>query len=127
MNKARVAVSVLLLVASALETASAQDRDTTTKATAVQLDPIVTIGTRRSDRTATHSPVPVDVISAATMQSTGLVETWQMLQRVIPSLNVPHYPLSDNSQRPITLRGLAPDQVLVLVNGKRRHTTATVQ
>jgi iron complex outermembrane receptor protein len=127
MKKARIAVYVLLLAGPVLETATAQNRDTVTKASAVQLDPVVTIGTRRLDRTATHSPVPVDVISEATMQSTGLVETWQALQRIVPSLNVPHYPLGDNNMRSITLRGLAPDQVLVLVNGKRRHSTTVLE
>jgi iron complex outermembrane receptor protein len=50
-----------------------------------------------------------------------------MLQRTVPSLNFPHYPLTDDNMRSITLRGLAPDQVLVLVNGKRRHTAAIVE
>jgi iron complex outermembrane recepter protein len=50
-----------------------------------------------------------------------MVETWQQLQRLVPSLNVPHIPIGDNHMRPVTLRGLAPHHVLVLVNGKRRH------
>jgi len=91
------------------------------------IDEVVTIGTRRLDRTVTQSPVPIDVISEALLQSTGLAETWQMLQRTVPSLNFPHYPLTDDNMRSITLRGLAPDQVLVLVNGKRRHTAAIVE
>jgi len=94
---------------------------------AVSLDEVVTIGTRRVDRTATGSPVPIDVVSAAALRGTGFVETWQALQRLVPSVNVPRIPLGDTHVRPLTLRGLAPDHVLVLVNGKRRHSAAVVQ
>jgi iron complex outermembrane recepter protein len=88
---------------------------------AVRLDPIVALGTRAPARTASRSPVPVDVISRSLMENTGAVETWQQLQRLVPSLNVPHIPIGDNHMRPVTLRGLAPHHVLVLVNGRRRH------
>jgi iron complex outermembrane recepter protein len=88
---------------------------------AVRLDPIVVVGTRAPERTASRSPVPVDVISSQHLANTGQVETWQQLQRLVPSLNVPHIPIGDNHMRPVTLRGLAPHHVLVLVNGKRRH------
>jgi iron complex outermembrane recepter protein len=88
---------------------------------AVRLDPIVALGTRAPERTASRSPVPVDVVSRQHLANTGLVETWQQLQRLVPSLNVPHIPIGDNHMRPVTLRGLAPHHVLVLVNGKRRH------
>ncbi len=94
---------------------------------AVPLDEVVTIGTRRVDRTVTQSPLPVDVIPETALETTGFVETWQALQRLVPSLNVPHIPLGDDHLRPITLRGLSPNQVLVLVNGKRRHSAAVLQ
>jgi iron complex outermembrane receptor protein len=93
---------------------------------AVPLDEVVTIGTRALERTATASAVPIDVISNQLLENTGVVETWQQLQRVVPSLNVPHIPIADNGMRPITLRGLAPHHTLVLVNGKRRHPAATL-
>jgi iron complex outermembrane receptor protein len=91
---------------------------------AVPLEQVVTIGTRVSDRTATQSAVPVDVISNEMLVNTGVVETWQQLQRLVPSVFGPHIPIGDNGMRPITLRGLAPHYVLVLVNGKRRHPAA---
>jgi iron complex outermembrane recepter protein len=95
---------------------------------AVALDEIVALGTRRMDRTVTESPVPVDVISAAVIQNMGLSETAQILQRLTPSVNFPRTSIADGTDhlRPVTLRGLAPDQVLVLLNGKRRHNTALV-
>src|SRR5687768_14872579 len=95
---------------------------------AVSLDALVAVGTRRMDRTVTESPVPVDVLPAAAIQNTGLVETAQILQRLAPSVNFPRTAIADGTDhlRPVTLRGLAPDQVLVLLNGKRRHNTALV-
>jgi iron complex outermembrane recepter protein len=95
---------------------------------AVALDALVAVGTRRVDRTVTESPVPVDVLPAAIIQNTGLIETSQILQRLVPSVNFPRTSIADGTDhlRPVTLRGLAPDEVLVLVNGKRRHSTALV-
>ncbi len=93
---------------------------------ALQLDEVSTIGRRSGDRTVTDSPVPVDLVIAEAMQRTGLTETWEALQRLVPSINVPHAPRGDDQLRPVTLRGLTPAQVLVLVNGKRRHPSAVL-
>jgi iron complex outermembrane receptor protein len=95
---------------------------------AQMLEAVVAVGTRRPDRTATDAPVPVDVLTAADIQATGLTETAQIIQRLAPSVNFPRATVSDGTDhvRPATLRGLAPDQVLVLVNGKRRHNSALV-
>ncbi|HEX6369467.1 MAG TPA: TonB-dependent receptor [Longimicrobium sp.] len=92
------------------------------------LEAVVAVGSRRPDRTATDAPVPVDVLTAADIQATGLTETAQIIQRLAPSVNFPRATVSDGTDhvRPATLRGLAPDQVLVLVNGKRRHNSALV-
>lgn len=91
-----------------------------------RLDDIVSVGARTPERSASQSPVPVDVLSRELLRITGAVETWRQLQRLVPSLNVPHIPSGDNHFRPVTLRGLAPHHVLVLVNGKRRHPAATL-
>ena len=98
----------------------------TLQPSAVPLDEVVTVGTRAVERTVSESPVPVDVISSQLLENTGMIETWQQLQRAVPSLNVPHIPIGDNHMRPITLRGLAPHHVLVLVNGKRRHPASVL-
>ena len=98
----------------------------TLQPSAVPLDDVVAVGTRTVERTVSGSPVPVDVISSQLLENTGMIETWQQLQRTVPSLNVPHIPIGDNHMRPITLRGLAPDHVLVLVNGKRRHPASVL-
>ena len=94
----------------------------------IVLDQVVSTGTRFNDRTVIESPVPIDVLSRAEMTQGGYTETSQMLQALVPSFNFPRPSLTDGTDhiRPATLRGLAPDQVLVLVNGKRRHTSALV-
>ena len=103
-------------------------RDVRLAAAATALEGIVAVGTRRPDRVATETPVPVDVVTAADIEATGLTETSQIIQRLAPSVNFPRATVADGTDhvRPATLRGLAPDQALVLVNGKRRHATALV-
>ena len=91
-------------------------------------DEVVVLGGRGGARSVVESPVPVDVISPAEIEATGYTDTQQILQAVVPSFNAPQASITDGSDhvRPATLRGLGPDQVLVLVNGKRRHTSALV-
>ena len=100
----------------------------TLQKSALAVNEVVAIGTRLPSRTVTESPVPVDVIPEAVIQNVGLIETSQILQRLAPSVNFPRTAINDGTDhvRPVTLRGLAPDQLLVLVNGKRRHNTALV-
>jgi len=91
------------------------------------VEEIVTIGTRVEGRTVTETTVAVDIINeAAISKSTGLFETGELLQRLAPSFNFSRTQISDGADifRPATLRGLGPDQVLVLLNGKRRHPRA---
>lgn len=91
-------------------------------------DEVVVVGTRRKDRTVVNSPVPIDVISAKDIQQSGFTQTTEMIKMLVPSYNAPETTIDDGSDhvRPATLRGLGPDQVLVLVNGKRRYTSALV-
>ncbi len=94
----------------------------------VQLDANVVVGTRMDNRTVLNAPVPVDVLTTAEIRQTGAVETSQIIQLLAPSFNFPRPTVSDGTDhvRPSTLRGLGPDQVLVLINGKRRYTSALV-
>ena len=87
---------------------------------------IVITGTRAANRTVANSPVPVDVIGADAINNTGQTETNRVLNQLVPSFNFPTPAIADGSDtlRPATLRGLSPDQTLVLVNGKRRHVSA---
>src|SRR5258708_38998092 len=87
------------------------------------LEAVTTLGTRGEARTVIDAPVPIDVLSAAEIKATGRTETAQMIQAVAPSFNFPRTSIGDGTDavRPATLRGLAPDQTLALVNGRRRH------
>lgn len=103
-------------------------RDVRLERTATNLEAVAVVGTRAEERTVTKSPVPVDVFSAVDLKATGRTETAQMIQALAPSVNFPRSAIADGTDavRPATLRGLGADQVLVLVNGKRRHTTALI-
>ena len=87
---------------------------------------IIVTGTRRNDRTISESSVPIDIINIDDMATTGQLEVSQVLSSLIPSFNYPHAAVADGTDhaRPAVLRGLAPDHTLVLVNGKRRHSSA---
>ena len=92
------------------------------------LDQVIITGTRVVDRTVAESTAPIDVITPEALQATGTPELATALARALPSLSFPRPAITDGTDavRPAQLRGLAPDQVLVLVNGKRRHTTALI-
>jgi iron complex outermembrane receptor protein len=89
---------------------------------------ITVTGTRVEGRSATDTPAPVDYISQELIQSVGVNETGKILQLVEPSFNFSTTTISDGTDiiRPATLRSLGPDQVLVLVNGKRYHQQSLV-
>jgi iron complex outermembrane receptor protein len=88
----------------------------------------VTVGSRARNMAAEDMAVPVDVYGADEIQTSGAFETGQILQQNAPSVNFPQNTLADgmDALRTFTLRGLSPDQTLVLVNGKRRHKSALV-
>lgn len=93
-----------------------------------KLENVIVTGTRVADRSALDTAVPVDVVSADQLSNVGVSEVNQALSVALPSYNFPRPGLADGTDtvRPATLRGLAPDQVLVLVNSKRRHQAALV-
>ncbi len=109
--------------AGALAEEAAGDNTTQTR-----LDTVIVTGTRAQERTASASLSPIDVISGDSLRSSGSNELGTVLARLIPSINFPRPSLVDGAEltRPAQLRGLSPDQVLVLVNGKRCHTSAFV-
>ena len=92
------------------------------------IDEIIVTGSRAEGRTRLESLAPVDVISAGALGQRGTTELAAALAALAPSLDFPRPAISDgtDSIRPATLRGLAPDQTLVLVNGMRRHASALV-
>ena len=87
----------------------------------------ITVGSRAVGVEA-EKAVPVDILTARQIETAGFTETMQVIQALAPSFNFPRTTIADGSAsvRPATLRGLGPDQILVLLNGKRRHNTALV-
>lgn len=92
------------------------------------VEEIVTIGSRRPQRSASDSSVPVDVITGDELQNMGFADLDDLLKTAVPSYNVSRHSISDAATlvRPATLRGLPPDNVLILVNGKRRHRSGVI-
>ncbi|KCZ57182.1 hypothetical protein HY29_00205 [Hyphomonas beringensis] len=114
-------------VAAAISPAFAQD-DTTQSSDELRQGEIVVTGTRTANRTALETAVPVDVFPVEELTETGRVELNQILATTVPSFNFNQTAINDGTDiiRPATLRGLSPDQTLVLLNGKRRHISALI-
>ncbi|MBS0478208.1 MAG: TonB-dependent receptor [Proteobacteria bacterium] len=122
-----IITSLFTVSAIALATpAFAQDAPADPQASEAPARDIVITGSRIPGRTVADSPVPIDVIGGDQLATTGQTETNKVLNQLVPSFNFPQPSLTDgtDSLRPATLRGLAPDQTLVLINGKRRHQAA---
>lgn len=89
---------------------------------------LLTVTGSRVPRSADDTPVPVDVLTGDDLRNMGVAELDQAIALIAPSFNAARQTISDGTDHlnPASLRGLGPDQVLVLVNGKRRHSTALV-
>lgn len=119
------APAIILLVLGGVADVSAQ---TPIEEAASALEEIVVLGSRAPGRVAEDLPVPVDSLSSESLRATGQTEVGRMLQSIAPSFNFSSSSISDGTDalRPATLRGLGPDQTLVLVNGKRRHQASLI-
>ncbi len=125
-NLLRVAIAATL-GSCAAPLAYAQDQAATTPPED-EVGEVVVTGTRVATRTRLDSLAPIDVLPAAMLEKQGSTELAEALSTVAPSLDFPRPSITDGTDhiRPATLRGLAPDQTLVLVNSKRRHQSALV-
>ncbi|MBD8878881.1 TonB-dependent receptor [Rhodanobacter sp. 7MK24] len=121
-----LAAAVLLALVGTPAAAQDNNNNSTTAANAKKLETVIVTGTRSANRTESSALTPIDVVSAQVLQQTGTTDLPTALARIIPSLNFPRPSAADtaDTQRPAQLRGLSPDQVLVLVNGKRWHPGA---
>jgi len=94
------------------------------------LEEIVVVGTRTSGHGVDDSLAPIDLVLPDAIRRSASVpgEAGAALQALVPSFNLPRQSNSNFADvvRPAQLRGLSPDQTLVLINGKRRHGTATL-
>ena len=126
MHRLSLIVPIFFLLSFSAGTAQAQPASQEQSATDVE--EILVVGSRRRDRSADDSPVPVDVISGDDFRSQGDSDMDSLIAALVPSYNVAQEPISDAATfiRPATLRSLPPDATLVLVNGKRRHRAAVI-
>ncbi|WP_262694377.1 TonB-dependent receptor plug domain-containing protein [Kordiimonas aquimaris] len=94
----------------------------------VNVEEITTIGSRRKGRSAGDTPAPIDVISVGEFRQSSASDVQDLLRTSVPSFNINAQPISDAASivRPANLRGLSPDNTLVLVNGKRRHRGSVI-
>lgn len=115
------AVIVASAVAAIASPATAQDN-------AIESDQIVVVGSRGEGRLATESAAPVDLFSSEDLAARGMDDLSRTLQFLAPSFNYPRSATAPSAAntRAATLRGLAPDQMLVLINGKRRHGSSVL-
>ncbi|MEL6472894.1 MAG: TonB-dependent receptor [Pseudomonadota bacterium] len=124
MKKTMMAGAAMSLALAAMATApvaAAQEEDRVEET-------IIVTGTRRGQRSAADSPAPVDVISPSELTNQADNDIQNILRTSVPSFNVNTQPISDAATlvRPANLRGLSPDNTLVLVNGKRLHRAAVI-
>lgn len=126
-NAFLVGLGALGFAALAAPPALAQDNPAVDDA-GVSADEIVVTGTRVENRSRLDTIAPVDVITAEALTNGGTTEVNQALSVALPSFNFPRPAITDGTDtvRPATLRTLAPDQTLVLLNSKRRHASALV-
>src|SRR5690349_4321499 len=134
LNRTALAVAVSVTALATSHAAFAQDA----APAAPQTDPaasdqdaapgseIIVTGTRVAGRTKLDTASPVDVLSGASLRQQGTTELGAALAAVAPSIDFPRPSAVDGTDaiRPATLRGLSPDQTLVLINNTRAHTSA---
>ena len=109
-------------VAAAQQAPAPADEETPT------LETVSVLGTRSKPRTEASSAAPIDILGGEELQNQPSVDMLDKLRVLVPSYNVSTIPIDDAATlvRPANLRGLPPDNTLVLVNGKRRHRAAVI-
>ncbi|NHO89265.1 TonB-dependent receptor [Pseudoteredinibacter isoporae] len=120
-NKTILAAAIASAISTTAVPSIAQDSN-------AEIEEVTVLGSRQAGRSAGDMPVPVDTLSSDALSNSGQTEVGRMLQALAPSFNFPSSSISDGTDalRPATLRGLGPDQTLVLVNGKRRHQASLI-
>ncbi len=93
-----------------------------------RVEEIVVLGSRRTERSVADLPVPVDVLGSADLAQSAAKDMDDLLRTLLPSYNVQRFAIADAATiiRPATLRGLPPDNTLILINGKRRHRGSVI-
>jgi len=120
-------LSITLTHAGLASAAGLQVQSTETAAS--EVDTVIVLGTRRTDRSVVDSPSPIDVFGGEELSRQPAADMLDVVKNLVPSFYVPQNTISDASTfvRAPSLRGLGADQVLVMVNGKRYNRSALVQ
>ena len=121
------ALAHLVCLSLSLTAANALAQEAASRDNIGDLDAVVVLGSRSGNATELESSAPIQVVSELELRDTGSRTLSEALQKLIPSFNFPTSVPSSNAAsfvKGVSLRGLAADQTLVLVNGKRRHATA---
>lgn len=116
---------LLLLAFSGLNVAFAQEKEKEQEGT---LEDVVVVGTRTAPRSSTTSALPIDVLSAKDLTSTGQTTFDKALQYKIPSFNTVQTPVNDATSLldPYEIRNMGPSRTLILINGKRKNMSSLV-
>jgi len=122
------AIGVAVFATACATVAPAFAQQTGSSEPPATLDTVSVLGTRSQPRSVASSAVPIDIIGAEEFRNQGATDALDQLRVLVPSFNVSTVPIDDASSlvRPANLRGLPPDNTLVLVNGKRFHRAAVI-
>lgn len=125
-NRLLCSAALSFAMVAAAPSVLAQDSDTASED--LELDTVVSIGSRVPSRSALDTPAPVDVLPGDEFVNQGTNDISDILRTAVPSYNVNTQPISDAATviRPANVRGLSPDNTLVLLNGKRRHIGSVI-
>jgi iron complex outermembrane recepter protein len=124
----RLVIAMLCASAASMHASAAPAEtpaaDATTETT---IDEVIVTGTRETGVRALDSASPIQVVSATALKATGAPDLMTALAQAVPSLQMQAFGFDMAGQTlQARLRGVSPNDVLVLVNGKRRHTTANL-
>jgi len=127
-EKAKITQTTNLNHTTDIATEHAEHTISKIKVTSDSIEKISILGSRNNRRSISTLPVPVDILTLSSLNSTGHIELVKLIQTLVPSFNRSTSAISDGSDvlHPTTLRGLGPDQTLVLINGKRRHQASLI-
>ncbi|MCR9078269.1 MAG: TonB-dependent receptor plug domain-containing protein [Hyphomonadaceae bacterium] len=125
---AALSASLLALAPIAVAQSDETAGDETASDEDLELQKVISIGSRVPSRSALDTPAPVDVFSGEEFVNQGTNDVTEILRTAVPSYNVNTQPISDAATiiRPANVRGLSPDNTLVLLNGKRRHRGSVI-
>jgi iron complex outermembrane recepter protein len=127
----RMALAAIAMSASGAvvaQQAQAQEQPPADTEEATTLETVSVLGSRTKPRSEASSAVPIDILDGEEFHNVPSVDVLDKLRVLVPSFNVSTIPIDDAATlvRPANLRGLPPDNTLVLVNGKRRHRAAVI-